>query len=141
MIRLTVVCAAMALFIERVCLGHHRTERSRRGEVRHGRHRHGRHQAAARPAVSRVDTRRAARKDLTQNRRRPDFIFDTDQSVVTDQGRETLDRQVQWLRQKPRASAFGSPAIAMSGGNRGVQSGTRPTPGQRRPRLSGVARH
>jgi peptidoglycan-associated lipoprotein len=30
------------------------------------------------------------------------IFFDTDQSVVTDEGRSTLERQVQWLRQNPR---------------------------------------
>jgi peptidoglycan-associated lipoprotein len=34
------------------------------------------------------------------------IYFDTDQSAVTSQGRDTLDRQSQWLQQNPRISVW-----------------------------------
>ncbi len=46
-----------------------------------------------------------SQEDLTQSAGDRIF-FDTDQSVVTPQGRDTLDRQVQWLQQNPRISVW-----------------------------------
>jgi peptidoglycan-associated lipoprotein len=43
--------------------------------------------------------------DLTQSAGDRIF-FDTDQSVVTPEGRATLDRQAQWLQQYPRISVW-----------------------------------
>ena len=34
------------------------------------------------------------------------IFFETDQSLVTAQGRDTLERQVQWLQQNPRISVW-----------------------------------
>jgi peptidoglycan-associated lipoprotein len=46
-----------------------------------------------------------SQEDLTQSAGDRIF-FDTDQSVITPQARETLDRQVQWLQQNPRISIW-----------------------------------
>jgi peptidoglycan-associated lipoprotein len=46
-----------------------------------------------------------SQEDLTQTAGDRIF-FDTDQSLVTPEGRTTLDRQVQWLQQNPRISIW-----------------------------------
>jgi peptidoglycan-associated lipoprotein len=46
-----------------------------------------------------------SQEDLTQTAGDRIF-FDTDQSVVSPEGRATLDRQVQWLQQNPRISIW-----------------------------------
>jgi peptidoglycan-associated lipoprotein len=104
MIRLTVVCAAMALLLS-ACASD-TTEQNAGGAGRSGLG------GTAGGGIGGGGTGGLAgryppgsQEDLTQTAG-DRIYFDTDQSVVTDQGRETLDRQVQWLRQNPRISIW-----------------------------------
>jgi peptidoglycan-associated lipoprotein len=99
MIRLTIMCAATALLLT-ACASDTKDQNAAnagRGGAGGGAA-NGYMGAAGRGAPG-------SQEDLVQSAGDRIF-FDTDQSLVTDQGRSTLERQVQWLQQNPRISVW-----------------------------------
>jgi len=93
MLRLTAVCATLALLLT-ACAGD--TSDSANGMGRNGA---GGTMTAGLTGPRGLSGRGApgSQEDLAQTAGDRIF-FDTDQSVITPQARETLDRQVQWLQ-------------------------------------------
>ena len=107
MIRLTVVCAALALLLS-ACA----SDTNDRNAANSGQYGSG--GAAGGPGGGPGGIGRAglagryppgSQDDLTQAAG-DRIYFETDQSVVTPDARDTLERQVQWLQQNPRITVW-----------------------------------
>jgi peptidoglycan-associated lipoprotein len=100
MIRLTIVCAAAALLL--TACSSDSADQNAAGAGRGGAGANGANgylgSGAGRGAPG-------SQEDLAQTAGDRIF-FDTDQSLVTDQGRAILERQAQWLQQNPRISVW-----------------------------------
>src|SRR4051794_1300869 len=99
MLRLTAVCATLALLLAACASDTTNANASGAGMNGAG----GTHRAALPDRGGRWAPGRGApgsQKALAQTAGDRIF-FDTDQSVITPQARETLERQVQWLQQNP----------------------------------------
>ena len=97
MIRLIVVCAAAALLLAACASDTIDPNASGAGRKAGP----AAWQAPAWAGVSRLEARRTRRKPPATG-----FFFDTDRSVVTSDGKTTLDRQVQWLQQNPQIGVW-----------------------------------
>jgi peptidoglycan-associated lipoprotein len=100
MIRFTVVCAAVALLVTGCASDTSNTGANGAGA-------YGTGGASNAGLMGGTGPRGApgSQEDLTQSAG-DRIYFDTDQSVVTPEGRTTLDRQAQWLQQYPRISVW-----------------------------------
>ena len=104
MIRLTAVCATLALLLTACAADTTNPNASGAGMNGAG----GTNMAGLTGPGGRSGAGRGApgsQEDLTQTAGDRIF-FDTDQSVITPQGREILERQVQWLQQNPRINIW-----------------------------------
>jgi peptidoglycan-associated lipoprotein len=101
MIRLTVVCAAMALLLTGCSGDTSNPNGAGAGAAGAG----GMYGAGAGAGGGAGRGAPGSQEDLAQSAG-DRVYFDTDQSVVTADGRSTLDRQVQWLQQNARISVW-----------------------------------
>jgi peptidoglycan-associated lipoprotein len=103
MLRLTVICAATALLLSACASDTTSQNTAGSGKYGAGGTAGGPGGIGSAGLAGRYPP--GSQEDLTQTAG-DRIYFDTDQSVVTEEGRATLEKQVQWLQQNPRISVW-----------------------------------
>jgi peptidoglycan-associated lipoprotein len=103
MIRLTVICAATALLLSACASDTTSQNAAGSGQFGTGGTAGGPGGIGSAGLAGRYPP--GSQEDLTQTAG-DRIYFDTDQSVVTEESRATLEKQVQWLQQNPRISVW-----------------------------------